>query len=599
MQEWDDQFLSLFPHRYDYIYAHHPYPGQRPDWQTESRHPLSDRLLNQGAYLFGVRFGQHTRYCMLDIDSGSPYHPKHDPLAISRITAALEPIGLVDFVACTSSASGGLHLYFPFAISQQAWQLATAASVLLDHAGFKVTPGQLEIFPNPKLYVVDGAKNLFNAHRLPMQQGSYLLNHEFEPIFTSQTAFVAHWRFAQGRNDISAANLTQVIREHSRKHYRVSQKAEKFLNDLNAEIEPGWTGPGQTNRLLGRITMRCYIFNHIIHGGVPLEGEALIQEIVKIAKALPGYTTWCQHQHEIEHRATEWANCISNSHYFHYGDQQGKYKAQRSSEQQIPELSWNQQRIIDTQQKIRDTVAQLQAEGKLPTAITARFNILIAAGIGGASLYRYKDLWHPKYQVEELPPTPSLNSSSQLDCAEGASNWPSPTSLLPQNDGNTSNGNASSLSTDKNQGAEASNLPINGPQDIRLLLQQIAQRPREPISPPLKPVPTQENQGHEQHIAMIQGFLASTDPILVAEAIDWLWLNPQVSIKPALFKHLQDCADEDRGLDCLVEIYHHLLRLRWPPEQIQQQLRARYEVSSVAGLTQQQRFDWRSWLATQ
>jgi len=114
IQEWEDEFLALFPHRYDYIYAKHPEPGQTPDWKTESRHPLSDRSLRQGAYLFGVRFGKETNYCLLDIDAGSIYHPQRDRFAITRILAALEPLGLVNAVTCTSSYSGGLHLYLPF-----------------------------------------------------------------------------------------------------------------------------------------------------------------------------------------------------------------------------------------------------------------------------------------------------------------------------------------------------------------------------------------------------------------------------------------------------------------------------------------------------
>ncbi|NJN32026.1 MAG: hypothetical protein HC824_17595, partial [Synechococcales cyanobacterium RM1_1_8] len=44
VQEWNATFLSLFAHRFDYIFAPYPQPGQKPDWRTESRHPLSDRI---------------------------------------------------------------------------------------------------------------------------------------------------------------------------------------------------------------------------------------------------------------------------------------------------------------------------------------------------------------------------------------------------------------------------------------------------------------------------------------------------------------------------------------------------------------------------
>ncbi|MEO0409351.1 MAG: hypothetical protein AAF289_18565, partial [Cyanobacteria bacterium P01_A01_bin.135] len=111
-------FLSLFPHRYDFLHAEHPTPPARPAWKTEHRYPLSDRLIGRGHQLFGVRFGKTTRYALLDIDSGSAYHPQRDPQAIQRILAALEPLGITAYLVCTSSYSGGLHLYFPFAVAQ-------------------------------------------------------------------------------------------------------------------------------------------------------------------------------------------------------------------------------------------------------------------------------------------------------------------------------------------------------------------------------------------------------------------------------------------------------------------------------------------------
>jgi hypothetical protein len=260
IQEWNDDFLALFPHRYDYIYAKHPEPGQTPDWKTESRHPLSDRILRQGAYLFGVRFGKETNYCLLDIDAGSIYHPQRDRFAITRILEALEPLGLVNAVTCTSSYSGGLHLYLPFESTQNTWELAIVVTTLLENAGFRLTPGQLELFPNPRPYAVEGSLSLFNAHRLPMQAGSYLLNQDFQPIWSDQQTFIQHWQFAQRQNSVEHKTVHRLLKQFRRRHYRISGKAEKFINDLNAEIELGWTGHGQTNRLLGRITMRAYIF---------------------------------------------------------------------------------------------------------------------------------------------------------------------------------------------------------------------------------------------------------------------------------------------------------------------------------------------------
>ena len=466
-----DAFLALFPHRFDYIYADQPQPQASPNWQTERRYPLSDRLIQQGHYLYGVRFGAQTNYCLLDIDSGSPYHPQQDQLAIARIAGVLEAIGLVDYVVCTSSYSGGLHLYFPFAQAQSSWELAAVVSALLENAGFVPRPGQLEVFPNPKPYVVEGNPSLFNAHRLPLQIGSYLLDRGFQPMWSSQAQFVQQWRSVEHRNSIDRLVLKRTLKQARRRRFCISGKADKFINDLNAEIELGWTGAGQTNRLLGRIAMRTYVFHHIIAGGTPLSGKALVQKIVETAEALPGYREWCNHQSEIEQRAEEWARCIESSRYFHYGDAQGKYKTKvaeseiSTSEAAIALLpTWNQQQSAAARDRICRALADLLEKAALPIGATARFHALRQYGIGGGSLYRHRDLWHPaesldsesletlesvgnslekssdEQSVENPPDPPSLLEDCPLDRVSDASSGQSPTSLFPRLGGNLAPG---------------------------------------------------------------------------------------------------------------------------------------------------------------
>ncbi|NJR58076.1 MAG: hypothetical protein HC769_03970 [Cyanobacteria bacterium CRU_2_1] len=364
-------------------------------------------MVRQGSCLFGVRFGSLTHYCLLDIDVGSAYHPQRDRLAISRILNALEPLGLVSYIACTSSDSGGIHLYFPFESAQNSWELAVAVTTLLENVGLRVTPGQLEVFPNPKLYAVESRPSLFNAHRLPLQAGSWLLNADFQPIWGDRSSFVQHWRFAQSRNDLSTVSLRQILKQVKRKPYRVSGRAEKFINDLNAEIEAGWTGSGQTNRLLGRIAMRAYVFHHVLFGGEPLSGQALVDEIVAIAQSLPGYKECCCHQHEIEERAAEWARCVENSRYFHYGSRYGKCETPQLTEPVTEQPTWNQRQSEATREKIRQAIGHLLETNALPTTTTARFQALTGFGIGGSSLYRHRDLWHPSYLVESVEPPPN------------------------------------------------------------------------------------------------------------------------------------------------------------------------------------------------
>lgn len=530
--EWNDEFLALFPHRFDYIWAEHIAPDQAIAWKTESRHPLSDRLIRQSAYLYGVRFATQTNYCLLDIDKGSLYHPNRDPFAVSRITAALEPLGLVHHLACTSSYSGGLHLYFPFQQAQSSWQLAIATACLLENAGFKLQPGQLEVFPNPKPFSTDSSFSLFNAHRLPLQIGSYLLDRTYQPIWSDTSSFVNQWRLTQTHNDVDSKTLKQILKQAKRQHFGISGKAEKFLNDLNAEIELGWTGHGQTNRLLGRITMRSFIFYHILSGSEPLVGQTLVKEIVETARSLPGYQEWCRHQHEIEHRAKEWTRCIENSHYFHYGDPQGKLKAKADPElkaaiEQAP--SWNQQQSAAARDRIRSAIADLLEKSTLPSKATARFRSLLSYSIGGASLYRHRDLWHPNHLSEadvsennsQTPPSLFLGAGGDALPDKAFSDRTSQSQDLSA--GNSSGDRcAANSDSDSSQADSYTQTPLFDVKTWQAVSQQAdrdAQRQRQRLK---------RQASQVKQVTRMQQFLNSGDPILVAEAIVWAAINPGI-----------------------------------------------------------------------
>lgn len=522
VQETNETFLQLWPHRYDYLWAEHPNPEEKPYWQTESRYPLSDRLIQQGAYLYGVRFGTDTQYCLLDIDIGSTYHPQQDPLAIERLADALEPLGLVSHVACTSSYSQGLHLYFPFETRQNSWQLSAVVTTLLENQGFKCQPGQLEVFPNPKLYVVDGTPNLFNAHRLPLQAGSYLLNAQLEPTSSHSEAFVRQWQWCQQHNSIDSETIDQLLQQQRRHRHRVSQRADKFLNDLNAEIEVGWTGKGQTNHLLGRITMRAYVFHHVIYGGLPLNGDALIEVIVSTAQSLPGYQEWCGHQHEIHQRAAEWARCIENSHYFPYGTQQGKYKAKQDlKDTTVIETTWNEQRSQTAQSKIQAAMLDLYNTDNLPQATTARFKKLLDYGIGGSTLYKYKPLWHPDLWKTPQTPQPLNGAAASATPADAAH----PTSLLSGDDSNplqdkglAHSEEAAAVSEVRNEDA------LGGWRQLFLdLKERQVQQKRQARSQKEAYWQSRARQDRQSYREKMVEYLQSGDPILIREAEQWLY----------------------------------------------------------------------------
>jgi hypothetical protein len=417
-------FLSLFPHRHSYLWAPHPKPGDRPDWQTETKHPLSDRLIQQGAFLYGVRFGKLTHYLMLDIDASSQYHPSRDPYAITRIVAALEPLSLTHHVSLTSSYSGGLHLYFPFYQGQASWAIANAAAALLEANGIVSTPGQLELFPNPRRYSTSLSD--YNGHRLPLQAGSYLLDDDYQPIFTTRDRFVERWNFAEAQNHVSREAIDLVLKQFERRRWMfIQQKALKFLNDLNAEIEPGWTGFGQTNRLLGRIALREYVFFHVLHNTEPLTGLALQMRILEVAIALPGFKQWSKHQDDLPQLICYWARSVEASpKYYPYGG-----NAIAAKQEETTSLSVNQQRSLAARQRIEKAVQELEEVGQFPAGIKARHFALKAKGIGTNTLYKNKDLW---YGGNDLKPAPDGRISAIAEETE------EPRSLEPAPDGRIS-----------------------------------------------------------------------------------------------------------------------------------------------------------------
>ncbi|MEO1402804.1 MAG: hypothetical protein AAFV72_16360 [Cyanobacteria bacterium J06635_1] len=605
----------MFPHRYDYIYANYPGPGQRPQWQTESRHPLSDRLIRHGHALYGVRFGTETQYCLLDIDKGSTYHPQYHPHAFARVIEIFEDIGLVSHLICISSNSGGVHVYFPFETPHASWQLGHGITRLLESKGIAVKAGQLEVFPNARAYAAQGKLSLFNAHRLPLQQDSYLLNANLEPVWSSEHAFVNHWQHCRDRNILDTRALERIVKQHQHRYTYISTKADKFLGDLNAEIEAGWTGYGQTNRLLGRIAMRTYIFQHVTDQSDPLVGEALAEAIVKTAISLPGYREWCRHQHEINDRAAEWARCVETSHYFPYGQQRGRYKAKISGSVEVVDRpNWNQQRAHATQEKIKQAVADLIKKDHFPAKATARFKALLEHGIGGASLYRYRYLWHPENllesdderKTEPVSQPPELqNTDGRLDCAGGATNATNPTSLLSPVDSNVLAGGLSRDLEPPQIGQAGSNSIESVRDGIRAQLNQVRLQHQQTCD--------LQYQAHQIHLQQTQQrgvlnrmdeFVRSQDPILMAEAGRWLlsqsaevqqWLEGGTD-RPETAEFMEEVAIAQ---PLLWRIAKQFARLQWPAWRIRELLVQQCHTESLVGLTRSQKQQWLTYLTQQ
>ena len=151
-------------------------------------------------YIIGKRFGQLTRYLMIDIDIHSACHPNNG--GFQSILAVMERLGLCRYLIIRSSTSGGIHLYFPLSEPVNAWQLAATAHSALTASGITIAGGQCELFPNKKSFNAE-----FNGHRLPLQNGSFLLDQDFCPISNGKADFLDRWETAAAHQDEQTLQL--------------------------------------------------------------------------------------------------------------------------------------------------------------------------------------------------------------------------------------------------------------------------------------------------------------------------------------------------------------------------------------------------------
>lgn len=140
-------FLSYFPYRHRTIFKNIDGKG----WFTiNNKTALSDELIieavsGQKKCFRGLRWGQQTRFAVLDIDSNSIYH---NPLALAKIKQALTTIGITNTPCYQSSISTGWHLYIPLADWEQSDEVTNSLKGFLRLKDFQVTSGTLEVFPS-------------------------------------------------------------------------------------------------------------------------------------------------------------------------------------------------------------------------------------------------------------------------------------------------------------------------------------------------------------------------------------------------------------------------------------------------------------------
>ncbi|KAM3094412.1 hypothetical protein ACKFKF_27405 [Phormidesmis sp. 146-12] len=153
---------------------------------------------------------------------------------------------------------------------------------------------------------------------------------------------------------------------------------------------------------------------------------------------------------------------------------------------------------------------------------------MLAYRIGGGSLYRHKDLWHPNYlRIEEF----ELDNSS--DKNGFPNNHKTDPSLFPGNGGNEISHGSSSDSKESVQNPVAEYRAVEQSDflnEVEALSQPFAISAQDQQAINQEALSLAQEQRHlcsPQQLARMQYFLASGDPILVAEAMAWFYIQSQ------------------------------------------------------------------------
>jgi len=246
----------------------------------------------RAAAILGKRFGKLTNYLMIDVDINSPFHPRN--MGLKPIFSAMESIGLCRYLVVRSSDSGGLHIYFPLAQPVSAYGLACAAHAALSAANVRVFGGICELFPNRKAYNAQ-----YNGHRLPLQQGSFILDDDFHCIGNDKAKFLALWKCcAVGQDD---ALLTELLDE----------KPLPVPKQISVSSLPpiAWTGKGQSNEVMKQLVNygdRALGLNTI---------ESLANWMRAVAPQLPGFDAFASAESKNDLTRYDWACRWARSHF--------------------------------------------------------------------------------------------------------------------------------------------------------------------------------------------------------------------------------------------------------------------------------------------
>ncbi len=216
-------FLSYYPNRFRTIFKN--VSGET--WFTVNANtPLPDELLldsisGQAKYFRGLRWGDQTRFVVLDIDIGSQYH---NVSALIDLKLALTSIGIRHFRLYRSGISQGWHLYLPLQGWASAQEVSGTLKSYLRASGFSLRSGQLEVFPSGsglRLPLQKGFAWLDDSGNVTVDRAELSQNEALDRFVTDIESGGAEWNYTKSR-------IQEFLEASERKRTQDSTSLEGF-----------------------------------------------------------------------------------------------------------------------------------------------------------------------------------------------------------------------------------------------------------------------------------------------------------------------------------------------------------------------------------
>ncbi len=271
-----ERFLRLVAPRgaYDWI----EWPAGSSGWLTCSKGALKPATLRKG-HPVGVRpHRTWVNFLVIDIDTGSPYHPSKDPEAVDDLRKLLISQGIECVIIVESSASRGIHLWAPLP-TQSTPELARWLYRLVTSEGYEVAPGTLELFPN----VISQGK-LHNGIRLPLvASDSWILDKNLDHDHQSMERLCGEWVKCL---DCNAEFMIEFSKPYAQAVTQGGKRAE-----AEGRLKRGFSDHGQTQQLA-----KDAAYIACLEG---LKGAALQSRMCSLLAKAPGCKAWSRHWTEI------------------------------------------------------------------------------------------------------------------------------------------------------------------------------------------------------------------------------------------------------------------------------------------------------------